>query len=1062
MAHLDCWARRLEDAAAKRRLRFWKNWQHQALCSEGGRSVVNILKGHQPIPILVVPEDSGGPLRAATFDEVVEARAVPWCSLWKIDEPYVETFPLDGPMADLTDLVFPSSFHLQGVLKSYRWSTSVGVDHWPPRLLGFLDDWHLDVLRGIIRSMVCMARSPRHFLHLLAHLIPKSDGGDRPIGVFPTLLRITSRWFRRAYGSVWQGRQPAFAHWGIRDRSIEHGVWRMSAFLEWCRASGRSAACFFLDIAKAFENIEHEVLVRLARKTSFSELLLKWTIHLCRFPHSVVFLGSLARTVVATKTVVPGDSFADLMMRIMISPAAHYLRREHPSCFPAVVVDDVQCLVHRPDPVAVGRVAARLLDGAVAVMENELHLPVSRPKLTSIFSWSTSKKAACSVSPLVATSSCAAVRNLGVDFSVTGTKSRKVRKKRMDTLKVRAVRLKRIVRSARSAKAKRFQKNGLGAVAVFGGGITGMSATDLRALRSAYRSCLKGKANCRSLAWDLHRAQCDPAVEAIRMVVKLFSTGWHMPLLPCNILRVVFRKYVDGTSSLRDGPVAAFVNTLRLIGWALHDDCHINIGGADPVHIDQLYPWEISALADKAVQKAMWVQAAGHREHYHHLVATPFVEGVAVAMKACPVRHGHLVDGLCAGIYAGARTCKCGVHFDHDQKLWWHIWWECPILTEIRRTMVDSSILRAASRSLSPWMATALFPHPMTDFPPAAQEMAVVWCAGSAKGPAIGSPCFGREAFSDGSTLRPNCKWSSRSGWAVIQVSSGGSLLTSAFGCFTGLVQDNNAAEIWARNLDPALHEAVLYSDSLMAVTGFADLSFACRVGLPYASIWNSIRLAIADMEGVILSVVWVPAHISVAAALCRGASGLHRRAGNRWADALAKAGAGLHPDRPECRTRASRIQEVLNVIVPFFGAGLACLVDSSLLPDRPPASRLGRLPRLRSHLVVEGGVGGFARCCRCLRIASNAGNILGPCLPRDTVPHHLCSMPGGLFCSVCGAYSFSRTHLLSKGCRGHPRLKSAAARRLARLWAGLHPVNGRSLGGFPKDLWQGALEVDL
>ena len=110
MAYLDCWARRLEDAAAKRRLLFWKNWQHQALCSNGGRSAYNILKGHQPIPLLVVPGDSGGTLRAATFDEVVEARAAPWCSLWKTDEPYTNSFPLDGPMTDATDIVFPTSF----------------------------------------------------------------------------------------------------------------------------------------------------------------------------------------------------------------------------------------------------------------------------------------------------------------------------------------------------------------------------------------------------------------------------------------------------------------------------------------------------------------------------------------------------------------------------------------------------------------------------------------------------------------------------------------------------------------------------------------------------------------------------------------------------------------------------------------------------------------------------------------------------------------------------------------------------------------------------------------
>ena len=78
-----------------------------------------------------------------------------------------------------------------------------------------------------------------------------------PYGVFATIIRIASRWFRRTYGLKWQASQPSWTHWGIADHSVEECVWKVSALLEWSRASGRSSAAFFLDVAKAFENIDH-------------------------------------------------------------------------------------------------------------------------------------------------------------------------------------------------------------------------------------------------------------------------------------------------------------------------------------------------------------------------------------------------------------------------------------------------------------------------------------------------------------------------------------------------------------------------------------------------------------------------------------------------------------------------------------------------------------------------------------------------------------------------------------------------------------------------------------
>jgi hypothetical protein len=119
----------------------------------------------------------------------------------------------------------------------------------------------------------------------------------------------------------------------------------------------------------------------------------------------------------------------------MITPMVKVLRRLCPSCLPAIVVDDIQCLIHDMNPVTVGRVTAQLLEMSVQTLEEELHLPVSKPKLMSIFSGPEAQRIACTRSKLVARSVCPAVRNLGVDFSASGCKSRKVRGKRMTEMK---------------------------------------------------------------------------------------------------------------------------------------------------------------------------------------------------------------------------------------------------------------------------------------------------------------------------------------------------------------------------------------------------------------------------------------------------------------------------------------------------------------------------------------------------------------------------------------------------------------------------------------------------
>ena len=107
---------------------------------------------------------------------------------------------------------------------------------------------------------------PRQLALLLIVLIPKPDGGERPIGVFPMVLRAIDRWYRWHYGADWLKRQPTGAHYGLKGSTVEDAVWRQALLGEWSAAVGMAAATFLLDIGKAFEHIRHDRLWVFAKK----------------------------------------------------------------------------------------------------------------------------------------------------------------------------------------------------------------------------------------------------------------------------------------------------------------------------------------------------------------------------------------------------------------------------------------------------------------------------------------------------------------------------------------------------------------------------------------------------------------------------------------------------------------------------------------------------------------------------------------------------------------------------------------------------------------------------
>eukprot|EP00973_Karenia_brevis_P014474 1972678-Karenia_brevis.AAC.1 len=71
--------------------------------------------------------------------------------------------------------------------------TGLGCDNVSPRAMSRLPDTLLNALGRILRRCEKLGRWPRCVCLVLIVLLAKPDGGRRPIGLLPTVVRIWAR-----------------------------------------------------------------------------------------------------------------------------------------------------------------------------------------------------------------------------------------------------------------------------------------------------------------------------------------------------------------------------------------------------------------------------------------------------------------------------------------------------------------------------------------------------------------------------------------------------------------------------------------------------------------------------------------------------------------------------------------------------------------------------------------------------------------------------------------------------------------------------------------------------
>ena len=130
---------------------------------------------------------------------MVDIEAEKWAELWKERETYAAAIPAEE-CAFSTELLADA---ITAAAKTFPADTGVGMDNIAPRALARLSEESIQALAFLLRQLEALGQWTKVLDLVLIVLLPKADGGLRPIGLLPTIIRVWSR-ARAVLARTWE------------------------------------------------------------------------------------------------------------------------------------------------------------------------------------------------------------------------------------------------------------------------------------------------------------------------------------------------------------------------------------------------------------------------------------------------------------------------------------------------------------------------------------------------------------------------------------------------------------------------------------------------------------------------------------------------------------------------------------------------------------------------------------------------------------------------------------------------------------------------------------------
>ena len=357
-------------------------WQHSPIgAADDNEGVPEVDEDGEADPTTVVSDRAQTPLPAPMADQiVVERQADDLAAIWKESQQLEQPlWPADEKMKEhQLDTLLP--WAIEAAAKSFPAGTDLGADNISPRAICRLSPQALIALAILFRQFEACGCWAEVLNLVLIVLLPKPDGGFRPIGLFPTIIRVWMR-ARVCVAKAWEVANAHPCLFGGPGMGAQRASWQAAFASEMAAIMKLDHAQALLDLVKAFEMIPHHLVVQAALDRGYNLVVLRLSLAAYKLGRAVGIDGAFSRRICARRGITAGSGFATTELRLLLQGVIERLQQRWTAACVGIklYVDDLTLTV-TGTPQFVARLLKAVVDFVIDILEKELLLDVSAKK----------------------------------------------------------------------------------------------------------------------------------------------------------------------------------------------------------------------------------------------------------------------------------------------------------------------------------------------------------------------------------------------------------------------------------------------------------------------------------------------------------------------------------------------------------------------------------------------------------------------------------------------------------------------------------------------------------